>query len=486
MPLVTLEEHSSVLSEWWSRQLRAQTLVCLDAHLDLQAVGSERMGSLESCTTVEAVKCLEKAHHLLPDRGFSYSLEDFLYPAHRLGLIDRLVWVAPPHVEAAPPEAVLDQLRQMDGARFEELVSFRRTSGGWIEGRLLGLDITICSYLQLESVPLPGNALLDIDTDYFVTVPGDEAWIDPRAVFEVLDRLPVVPELVTLSYSVGSGFTPVRYRFLTEYLLALWEGRSDDSDHYSRLFGLDQCLQEGRTAPFLTGCREELARYPECAATHYLLSLGEPDPTEAEDHRGQAADLCGYYGEDALRTACGIRNRQLAVDSVAVAELENQLWAVKDRPDDRALAHAALGLIYCAGSQADGALLHYERYAEHLGAHPELALEIAKLMLQSGQAGRAEPYLEAALGDDATRTAAHFYQGYLYAEQGEPERALSHLETAHEAAPAWGEIATALAETHQHLGDLDRSRALRDECSRQEQQATELLMRLGGSSHLGA
>ena len=169
-----------------------------------------------------------------------------------------------------------------------------------------------------------------------------------------------------------------------------------------------------------------------------------------------------------------------------MAALENQLAGSRERADDRALAHIALGFITCAGSRLDRALSHYQRWADHHGSHPELALEIAKLMLQSGQVGGATPFMEAALEDDATRTAAHFFLGCLYVEQGEHRRALGHLETAHEAAPAWEEIATALAETHQHLGDLKRSQALRDECSHQELQATELLMRLGKRAYPGA
>ena len=41
MTVLTVEEHASVLTEWWRRQVRARTLVCLDAHLDLQFVSPE-------------------------------------------------------------------------------------------------------------------------------------------------------------------------------------------------------------------------------------------------------------------------------------------------------------------------------------------------------------------------------------------------------------------------------------------------------------
>ena len=164
MEILIFEEHSSVLPEWWLRQVHARTLVYLDAHLDLQYINRERLSQLEQCTTAQAVKRLEKPHHLLPNRHFSYGIEDFLYPAHRLGMIERLIWVAPPHVQMGNFETALSQLQQMEGILFEELTSFKKTNEGWIKGRLLGLDITICSYLQLDMLRRPASVIVPLGT----------------------------------------------------------------------------------------------------------------------------------------------------------------------------------------------------------------------------------------------------------------------------------------------------------------------------------
>src|SRR6266481_8735738 len=127
-----------------------------------------------------------------------------------LGLIRRLIWVAPPHVMTRYSDKAPDQLRQMDGVGPDDIMSFRRVDGR-IEGRLLGLDLTVCDLGQVEAVPLPGDSVIDIDVDYFVTVPGDRAWIDPAEAFVVLRRLPVSSDRVTLSRSVSSRFTPFRH-----------------------------------------------------------------------------------------------------------------------------------------------------------------------------------------------------------------------------------------------------------------------------------
>ena len=344
MEVLIVEEHSSVVPIWWDRQVRERTLVYLDAHLDLQYVNPERLESLEQCTTAESVQRLEKPHHLLPDQHFSYSLKDFLYPAKRLGLINRLIWVAPPHVETGYSQKAFDQLEQTEGVLFEELASARRVNGGWIEVRLLGLDIIICNYQQLEMLSLPVDCLIDIDIDYFVTVPGDDAWINPRNVFEVLNKLFLKTELVTLSRSVSSGFMPLRYRFFADYLAALWENRHQDAAHYERLFHLERQLRMGENKAVVTGCRRELERYPRCAASYYLLSLGQSDPDLANQYQQQAVNLCSSYRSDVLRSACEFINRQLAVNRSTVMALENELAGAQLSPMVRSSGSGGFGV----------------------------------------------------------------------------------------------------------------------------------------------
>jgi hypothetical protein len=138
MKVGTFKEHSSVLAAWWDLPRRPRTLVYFDAHLDLQQISAARLRRLVECTTAQQVAALGKPHHLCPDDGFSYSLGDFLYPAHRLGMIERVIWVAPPHVLSANPAAIFERLQQMDGVAFEELLRFQRRPDGTVQGRLLG------------------------------------------------------------------------------------------------------------------------------------------------------------------------------------------------------------------------------------------------------------------------------------------------------------------------------------------------------------
>src|SRR3989344_5855322 len=195
MKVLLFEEHSSAFPAWWSLGVKPRTIVYLDAHLDLQPIGEDRIARLAQCRSTEELRALEKPYPLCPDREGAYSLEDWLYPAHRIGLVERLVWVVPPHVGSGFSSPALAQLQQMDGVTVDDMESFRRVDGGWIEGRLLGINLSICSHEQLVRMPLPAECQIDIDVDYFVEVPADRPWIDPREVFETLRALPLRPPL---------------------------------------------------------------------------------------------------------------------------------------------------------------------------------------------------------------------------------------------------------------------------------------------------
>jgi len=449
MQALVFEEHSSVLAHWWREGARARTLVYLDAHLDLQYVNPERIRRLEQCTSAEQIAALEKPHDLWPDERFSYSLEDFLYPAARLGLIKRLIWVAPPHVRTGYSERVVEQLRQMEGVAPEDLESFRRVDGR-IEGRLLGLDVALCDLGQLDQLAPPADSLIDIDVDYFVVVPGDRTWVDPREVIGMLRQLPHDRAYATISRSVGSGFTPLRHRFLGDYLAALWEERSDDVEHYSRLFQLERRL-EGERELAAQALRSETTRYPDCAATWHLLGLAHGDPAEAARCQGRAAGLSSAYAPSVLRSACEIRHRRLPTDRAFVMRLERALAQVPEA--ERGPAFAAVGLLWCGFGEAERARECYRRACAFFGSQSELAMELAQLLLRAGKADEAAVLLTAALEDDKARSAAHGYLGHVLQRSGRVQEARLHLERAHTAAPCWREPLEALMQLYRQLGE---------------------------------
>jgi len=446
--LLTFEEQWQVLPAWWQRGLRHRTVVCLDAHLDLQRVSEPRIEALWGGADHEAVAALGKRHHLLPDAGTSYSIEDFLYPAFRLGIIDRLIWVAPPHIDIDYSGPLLERVQQMDGLGFEELTGFRREHGA-LRGRLLGLDVTVCRYTDLPRLSPGDGCLLDIDSDFFVEVPGDRPGLDPALVVRSLQESLPGAALVTLTRSVSSGFMPLEYRFVVDYLAALWRGSRGEAAAFKRLWA----LAGAATPQGLAALRTMAAEHPQWADVHCLLAKRAPDAAEAQRALRAAARLSPAHAPDPLRVACGYPNRSLPLDRGDLPALEAVTAALPAGGVKRALGAAALGLLCCACGELSRAAGHYRTAAARLGGHPELALALGERLLAAGDPDAARALLQAARGDDKTRTRARVLRGRWHLATGEVDAALADFMAAHEAAPAWLEVLDDMARAHAARGE---------------------------------
>lgn len=377
------EEHSEVLAHWFASGVRGATLICLDAHLDLQFIDPARIARLAACTSAAALAQLESPHCLSPGRGACYGIEDFLYPAARLGLLRRVVWVAPPHVLQGGMASALRGLLQMEGVTVDELETFRVGAGGALEGRLLGVELTICVLEQLPALPLAGPLLVDIDADYFVVVPDDVVWAEPAAVVAALKKAAGPLAELTLARSVSSGFMPLQFRCIADELAALWEGRSA----------------------------------PACAAV-------QADPY------------------DLVRRLCEFRARRIRLDLATVTALQREVAQGGLDPARQAIAWIALGRLFTAFGRVDEAIACDGKG----GGHPELALEIAKLQMKGGRLDAAAAFLARAAADDETRVGAWLLQAECLHRAGDHGGARAAALLAHRAAPAWPLALQRLAE----------------------------------------
>ena len=369
------DEHSQVLAHWHASGVRGATLVYLDAHLDLQFIDPARIARLAACTDAAQLARLESAHCLSPDRSACYGIEDFLYPAAQLGLIRRVVWVAPPHVLEGGMANALQSLLQMEGVTMAELESFQVGQGGALEGRLLGVELAICLLEQLPAMALAAPLLVDIDADYFVVVPADTLWAKPAAVVAVLKKVAGPQCGLTVARSVGSGFMPLGLDYIADDLAALWEGRAVD--------------------------------------------------------RGERAAPPDQYG--IVRRLCEFRARRMRLDLAQLLQLRREVETATLAPQRQAIAWIALGRLFTAFRRVEEAIDCDARG----GGHPELALEIAKLLAARGQFSAAAPYLERAASDDETRVGAWLVQADCAHAEGDDARASAAAALAARAAPAW-------------------------------------------------
>lgn len=465
-PIHLFEEHSSTLPVWWDQPAPPRTVVYLDAHLDLQRTGEEGIRALEACRSMEDVSALEAPHHLESSSRYAFGIEDFLYPAHRLGLIDRLVWLAPPHVPREYSHALLEYVEQIDGITFEELTGFVRTGRSALRGRLLGLDITLCDVDDLDALELPGDYCLDIDVDYFVTVPGDTLWTDPaRVLGRVLETLGL-PRLATVSRAVSSGFTPLKHRFLGDYAAALLAGDSEAVRQGQGLYQAVQALERGERERAAELSRALLASTPGGAAACYLLGLALGGEEEGRQMRMRAAELDPAYQFDLSREASAYPNRRLPLSAERLRFLTGALQTTPAGSRRRALGTAALARLYAEAGAADQALQLLGNSVDE--ANGEAALAIAVALLAGSTPERAVPVLECARRDAKTCTSAVMQLGDLHLRAGRPARALALYEEAAARAPAWRLPLQRLRQCHEALGQGQEARRIARVLSQRE------------------
>ncbi|NNU43159.1 hypothetical protein [Ramlibacter montanisoli] len=336
-------------------------------------------------------------------------------------------------------DLALHALRQMEGVTRREIDSFRRTAGGWFEGRLMGLELVVLEWQQLAKLPLDGAIAVDIDADYFVKVPHDRIWARPRVIVTALKEVLGESCDLTIARSVGTGFLALRHRFLADQLAALWEGRDEDARHWQRLLELeaDPLPEDARIARLsaLLGDR------PGCAATCHTLALATPDAEERSLLLARAATLDPHYAGDVLRHLGALRVRERELDLATVVRLHRQLAAWDAAPDRVATAWVALGLLYAAARphrRGDGvrhAVAPARRRPSRSGAADRPA------GMAAGRADAAVPWLERAAMDDETRAAAWLHLSVCASRRGALEEAWNWARAATEAAPAWPEPA---------------------------------------------
>jgi tetratricopeptide (TPR) repeat protein len=397
---IVFEEHSTVLAHWHRRGVRGATLVCLDAHLDLQFIDAARIERLARCDHDHAMRALESPHPLHPSRDACFGIEDFLYAASRLGIVRRLVWVAPPHVLAFGFSTALAGLQQMEGVTIEQLESFRTTRGGWLEGELLGLAMLIGTLPQLGALKLEQPLLLDIDADYFVEVPQDRLWCSPTQTCVALREWLGGSHELTIARSAGTGFMPPALAGIPEQVAACWEGREE-----------------------------------------------EMRPAPAED--------------DLLATLGAVRARAQPLSLAQLMQLQRRLEAWSAAPDRLAAAWVALGLLHARFGRLADAVTCHARSADGGEGHPELALDIGRLLLVRGEAAQARPWLTRASRDDETRVQAWLLLADAALQSGDADTAAAHAQSARRAAPAWTAPWPRLAAAAALRGDREEERAAR-------------------------
>jgi hypothetical protein len=432
------EEHSSTLPVWWAQKNGPRTAVYLDAHLDLQQTSEKSIDQLANCKTLDEIKALEAPNHLNPSTRFAYGIENFLYAAHKLQLIDRLIWVAPAHIPRNYSDSLLDYMQQMDGISFAELTSFESIGSNSLRGKLLGLDITICDYSDLGSLGIGPNYYLDVDIDYFVNVPSDQLWVEPRHVIStIIDQLGT-PSLTTISRAVGSGFMPLAFRFVGDLIASQLTDNKQDLDYFQEIYWVIDHLAHGRLDEGQALCLELVQQRPDQASAMYLLGISCADSVQKNHYLTLAGETDTHYSFDLSRDAIGLLHRKKSISKQTVGALWNWLKSMTDQSDEQSKAEVAMAQVLAAHGESIIAQQLLDKQVGDYEQHDDVALAIAANQLgDAKKRDQTKSALERIAKNSKNGSAALLYLGDIEYAQKNHAAALSHYEQTHQRAPAW-------------------------------------------------
>lgn len=219
-----MDDHSEALALWQQIRPDRQTLIHVDAHLDLQNQGWDPSVAAAIGRGEALAPCRGNAN--LPWGGLHCG--NFLYPALRGGWIGRLIWVFPPHLMG--PHSALDWVRselcQWCDLTFEEFSALRAVGPMQVEGTLLGCHFLACCPSSEGGLPpevLQSPVLLDIDVDYFVSL-ADQVWSTPQELKQQLGPLQL--EALTVATSVSGGYLPPEFADMGLSCIDVFGGRT--------------------------------------------------------------------------------------------------------------------------------------------------------------------------------------------------------------------------------------------------------------------
>ncbi|MBM3461626.1 MAG: hypothetical protein FJX76_05950 [Armatimonadetes bacterium] len=304
-PVFVMEDHCDAYPAWKGLAFQEAVCVHLDAHLDLSDEGFPR----ETVEGILACKTADDLHRFrsnprLPWGGFHAG--NYLYPAVLDDTVRTLYWVVPPWLPQGRDLLAWtrDELQKWYDVTLDDYASLR-TVDGRVEGRLLGRPFTLCTVDRLPT--LGGPVLLDIDVDYFLDA-DDTIFEAPDRILEILQRKALVPESITVSYSVNGGYLPLEHRYVGDLVVALTRGEATEDSLRAarRIIAADRLRARGASSEALAEYFAAMGAGYFLPSLHFKISralLDEGRFDEATRHAGEAAALDAHYRPRALDVA---------------------------------------------------------------------------------------------------------------------------------------------------------------------------------------
>jgi len=397
--LVTFEEHSSTLGEWKRRGVSSRTVIYLDAHLDMQHIDDDKIQRLAVAPDMGSFLSLERPIFLDESSHYCYGLENYLYAAVRLGMIDRIVWVYP-FEDFVLANRILSHVRSFLGPDKAKLYE-KKCRDVVLPGVTTGeFDLLVCPLDCLNEVETNTTFLLDIDLDYFVDVSEARILINPLDALTVIKAAGEAAEFTTLSLSITSGFLPRAYLFLADYLQELL-GRPalEPIEFYEVLIAADEQKANQDFEQALKLCRTAQRLRPGAGAP-YALSAEvhklEGDSGHAAESYRLAHSIDPRFFDSDIERAYSLLNRPVRFCRDEIDALRDKLTH-QPTNHDASFTHLTLGLLYLRLGELDSAVVEYNQCVGAGREFPRLSGGIGTLYAKRKDGQNAQHFLSRAI-----------------------------------------------------------------------------------------
>ncbi len=223
-----VEIGSDNIALWAKNGIRDATLILVDANLEITS-------SIPDAQIAEAKQLIQNNNYDLLETytGITtkfkrlYAPYNYLYAAHRLGLIKKIIWVLP--VYESIKEDYLDffkeKLRSNPGFNYpkEDIDSFTY-SDNKLEGTLLGVPVTVVHITDLQEQRDP--VIISISLSYFpafivdnVKTPIEDIVVN---FLLALQKVPLISQYITIVNANRTLKISMQFRFLSNILKTIF------------------------------------------------------------------------------------------------------------------------------------------------------------------------------------------------------------------------------------------------------------------------
>ena len=260
-----------------------------------------------------------------------------------------------------------------------------------------------------------------------------------------------------------SGFTPLAFRYVGDYIHSLLSGQDSEYGYYQRLtraifdLGADD-INGGRRI-----CIQLIEEQPHLAAACYILALVSADGTEKKRLLTAARNNDSAYDFDITCEVIGLLHRKKSLNPEILNKLATTLENLDLEGSQREQAEIALAQVFAASGNIRYALSLLAKQAGDYANHEDVLLSIcARQLRDPGKRRQNRNMLEIVSKGVKNATTAQLYLGDLAYADKDFQTALDHYLLAQTAAPAWILPLQRMLSSYQQLDISDKARDMEE------------------------